>query len=95
VIGEVITVAAPACIFVGTTLRMWDSLAEADGAGEFTPRTSREELHRLHIFFTLLERREHAATTDREQFYLRMAQGWFFIAVGSFLGVLLALDRVL
>jgi hypothetical protein len=95
VIGALITVAAPACAFVGTTLRMWDSLAEADSVGEFTPRSSREELHRLHIFFTFLERREHPATTDRELYYLRTAQGWMFLAVSSFLGVLLALAAVL
>ena len=94
-IGHLITIMAPACVFVGTVLRMWDSLAEADKAGEFTPRTSREELHRLFIFLTFLERREHPSTSDRELFYLRTAQGWFYIAVGSFLAVLLALGAVL
>jgi hypothetical protein len=95
VIGQLITVAAPACVLVGTVLRMWDSLAEADRAGEFTPRSPREELHRLHIFFSFLERREHPSTTDRELYYLRTAQGWFFMSVGSFLGVLVALGAVL
>lgn len=94
-IGHLITILAPTCVFVGTVLRMWDSLAEADKAGEFTPRSSREELHRLYIFFTFLERREHAATADRELYYLRTAQGWFYIAVGSFLAVLLAVGAVL
>ena len=53
------------------------------------------ELHRLCIFLTFLERREHAATDDRELYYLRTAQGWFYIAVGAFLAVLLALGAVL
>jgi hypothetical protein len=95
VIATLITIAAPACAFVGTVLRMWDSLAEADNYGEFTPRSSRQELHRLHIFFTFLGRKEHPATTDRELYYLRTAQGWFFLAVSAFLGVLLALRAVL
>jgi hypothetical protein len=39
--------------------------------------------------------REHAATDDRELYYLRTAQDWFYIAVGSFLAKLLALGAVL
>jgi hypothetical protein len=89
-VGELLTIAAPAFAFLGTVLRMWDSLAEADHAGQFVPRNSREELHRLHLFFTMLERRQHAATTDRELYYLRTAQGWFFLAVGSSLATVIA-----
>jgi hypothetical protein len=94
VIGPLITILAPSCAFVGTVLRMWDSMAEADRVGEFQPRSSNEEMRRLLKFFTFLDRKEHASTTDRELYYLRTAQGWFFMSVGSFLGVLLALSRV-
>ena len=93
-IRNVIVIAAPAFVWLGTVLRMWDSLAEADRFGEFNPRTSRDELHRAFVFFTLLERRQHAATDDKQLYYLRTAQGWFFLAVGSFLALLLALASV-
>jgi hypothetical protein len=83
-------IGAPSFVFVGTVLRMWDSMAEADKSGEFAPRTSSEELHRLRLFFTLLERRAHAATEDRELYYLRVAQGWFMLSVGAFLALVLA-----
>ncbi len=94
-IRNVILVASPALVFMGTVLRMWDSMAEADKFGEFATRTTSEEFHRLFIFFTLLDRREHAATSDRELYYLRTAQGWFFLAVGSFGTMLLAIASVL
>ena len=64
---------------------------EADKAGEFQPRTSREELHRMFIFFTPLERFAHAATSDRELYYLRTAQGWFFLALGASGALVLAI----
>jgi hypothetical protein len=92
---DVIVVASPAFVFVGTVLRMWDSLAEADTVGEFVPRTSGEELRRLFSFFTLMNRVEHAVPTDRQQYYLRTAQGWFFLAVGSFGALLLAIGHVI
>ena len=92
---EVIVIASPMSVFVGTVLRMWDSLAEADSAGEFLPRTSGEEFRRLFSFFTTLHRIEHAATSDRHLYYLRTAQGWFFLAVGSFGALLLAIGSVL
>ena len=92
---DVILIASSTMVFVGTVLRMWDSIAEADSAGEFLPRTSSEEIHRLFLFFTPLERIEHAATSDRQLYYLRTAQGWFFLAVGSFGALLLAVGSVL
>jgi hypothetical protein len=95
VIRNVIVIASPTLVFVGTVLRMWDSIAEADKAGEFAPRTSREEVHRLFIFLTPLDRIEHPATSDRELYYLRTAQGWFFLAVGAFGALLLAIGSVI
>ncbi len=92
---DVILIGSTTFVFVGTVLRMWDSIAEADSAGEFAPRTSGEEFHRLFIFFTPLERIEHAATSDRQLYYLRTAQGWFFLAIGSFGALLLAIGSVL
>jgi hypothetical protein len=94
VLRNVIVIASPALVFMGTVLRMWDSMAEADKFGEFATRTTSEEFHRLFIFFTLLDRVEHAATSDRELYYLRTAQGWFFLAVGSFGALLLAVSSV-
>ena len=91
---DVILIGSTAFVFVGTVLRMWDSMA-ADSAGEFLPRSSREEFHRLFLFFTPLERMEHAATSDRRLYYLRTAQGWFFLAVGSFGALLLAIGSAL
>jgi hypothetical protein len=90
VVHDVIVIAAPSFVFVGTVLRMWDSMADADKFGEFAPRTSSEELHRLRLFFTLLDRRAHAATEDRELYYLRVAQGWFMLSCGAFLALGLA-----
>jgi hypothetical protein len=90
VVHDVIVIAAPSFVFAGTVLRMWDSMAEADKSGEFAPLTSREELHRLRLFFTLLDRRAHAATDDRELYYMRVAQGWFMLSVGAFLALTLA-----
>ena len=92
---DVILVGSTTLVFVGTVLRMWDSLAEADSAGEFLPRSSSEEFRRLFSFFTPLDRIEHAATSDRRLYYLRTAQGWFFLAVGSFGALLLAIGSVL
>ena len=95
---EVILIGSTTFVFVGTVLRMWDSLAEADNAGEFAAhftRSSRDEFHRLFVFFTPLDRTHHAATSRRELYYLRTAQGWFFLAVGSFGALLLALRLVL
>jgi hypothetical protein len=94
-VGDVIVIGAPVFIFVGTVLRMWDSLAEADSAGEFAPRTSNEEIRRMFMFFTPMGRIEQAAPRDRELYYLRTAQGWFFLAVGAFGSLLLAVGQVL
>jgi hypothetical protein len=77
VVHDVTVLAAASFVFLGTVLRMWDSLADADRTGEFAPRSSREEIHRLRLFFTLLDRRAHAATEDKQLYYLRVAQGWF------------------
>jgi hypothetical protein len=93
-IRDIIVLASPLCVLLGTVLRMWDALAEADNVGEFVPRTSREELHRLFVFLTPLERFSHAATKDREQYYLRTAQGWFFLSVGATGALLLAIGSV-
>jgi hypothetical protein len=91
----VIAILSASLVFVGTVLRMWDSIAEADKVGEFAPRNSVDEFHRLFLFFTLLDRRDHAATSDRHLSYLRTAQGWFFLAVGAFGGLLLAITSAL
>jgi hypothetical protein len=94
---DAILVGSTTCVFVGTVLRMWDSVAEADNAGEFAShfsRSTRDEFHRLFVYFTPLERWEHAATSDRELYYLRTAQGWFFLSVGSFGALLLAIGSV-
>ena len=85
--------AAPSFVFVGTVLRMWDSMAEADKSAEFVPRTTREEMRHLFRFFTMLDRVEHGVAPDRYTYYLRTAQGWFFLAVGSFLALLLAIGH--
>ena len=92
--SDLIVIASPALVFVGTVLRMWDSLAEADKAGEFLPRTTSEEMHRYFSFFTLLGRRQQAATADRELYYLRTAQGWFYLALGSFGALLITISSV-
>jgi len=95
---DVILVGSTTFVFVGTVLRMWDSIAEADNAGEFADhftRSSREEFHRFFVFFTPLGRMQLAATSDRELYYLRTAQGWFFLAVGSFGALLLAIGSVI
>jgi hypothetical protein len=95
VIGDVIVLASPTFVFIGTVLRMWDSMAEADKNAEFLPRTSSEELRHLFRFFTMLDRVEHAVAPDRYLYYLRTAQGWFFLAVGSFGAMLLAISHVI
>jgi hypothetical protein len=95
VIGDAILLASPTFVFIGTVLRMWDSMAEADKNAEFLPRTSSEELHHLLRFFTMLDRVEHAVAPDRYLYYLRTAQGWFFLAVGSFGALLIALKHVI
>jgi hypothetical protein len=95
VIRDLIVIASPAFVFVGTVLRMWDSVAEADKSAEFLPGTSSEELHHLLRFFTMLDRVEHAVAPDRYLYYLRTAQGWFFLAVGSFGALLLAIGHVI
>jgi hypothetical protein len=95
VIRDVMLLASPTFVFIGTVLRMWDSMAEADKDAEFLPRTSSEELHHLFRFFSMLDRIEHAVAPDRYLYYLRTAQGWFFLAVGSFGGLLLAIGHVL
>ena len=95
---EVILIGSTTFLFVGTVLRMWDSVAEADNAGEFATRYSRtphDEIRRLFAFFTPLGRRENASTSDRELYYLRTAQGWFFLSVGAFGAMLLAAGNVL
>jgi len=92
---DVVAIAAPSFVLMGTVLRMWDSLAEADRAGEFATRTSSEELHRGFRFLTLLDRIEHPSTDDKEMYYLRTAQGWFFLAIGSFGALLLGIGSVL
>jgi hypothetical protein len=94
VIRDVIVLASPALVFIGTVLRMWDSVAEADKDAEFLPRTAGEQLHNLFTFFTMLERVEHAVAPNRYLYYLRTAQGWFFLAVGSFGSLLLAIGHV-
>jgi hypothetical protein len=43
VISDLIVLLAPTFVFVGTVLRMWDSMAEADESAEYRPKTSREE----------------------------------------------------
>jgi hypothetical protein len=95
VIRNAIVIGSPTLVFVGTVLRMWDSLAEADKAGEFMPRSSGEELRRLFSFFTLLDRVEHASPPDRYMYYLRTAQGWLFLALGAFGALVLAIGHVL
>jgi hypothetical protein len=92
---DAILLAAPTFVFVGTVLRMWDSIAEADKDAEFLPRTSIEEIRHLFRFFTMLDRVEHAVAPDRYLYYLRTAQGWFFLAVGSFGALVLSIGHVL
>ena len=96
-IGDLIVLMSPALVFVGTVLRMWDSMAEAqrDLAADFYQRTSSQRLHHLFRFFTMLDRVEHAVPPDRYLYYLRTAQGWFFLALGSFGATLLALSHVI
>ena len=93
-IRDVILLASTTFVFIGTVFRMWDSMAEADKDAEFLPRTSSEELHHLFSFFTMLDRVEHAVAPDRYMYYLRTAQGWFFLAVGSFGALVLAIGHV-
>lgn len=96
--ADVILIGSTSCLFVGTVLRMWDSVAEADNAGEFASqfsRTPHDEIRRLFAYFTTLDRSEQAATSDRELYYLRTAQGWFFLSMGSFGALLLAIGHVI
>jgi hypothetical protein len=95
VIGNLIVIGSPTLVFLGTVLRMWDSMAEADSEGEFVPRNTRDELRRFFSFFTMLDRVEHAVPTDRYMYYLRTAQGWFFLSVGAFGAMLLAIAHVI
>jgi hypothetical protein len=95
VIPDAIVVVAAAFVWVGTVLRMWDSVAEADKYDEFRPHTTNESLSNLLRFFTMLDRREHAVAPNPYLYYLRTAQGWFFLAVGSFGGLLLAIGHVM
>jgi len=94
-IRNVIVIGSPTLVFVGTVLRMWDSMAEADKAGEFVARSAREEMRRLFSFFTMLGRVQHAVATDPYIYYLRTAQGWFFLAVGSLGATVIAIAHVL
>jgi len=94
VIGDVILLGSTTCVFVGTVLRMWDCMAEAPSSAEFLPRTSSEEMHNFFRFFTMLDRVEHAVAPDRHMYYLRTAQGWFFLSVGCFGALVLAIGRV-
>ena len=85
-------------VFIGTVLRMWDSVSEADAAGEFASRYSRtpqDEFRRLFAYFTTLDRGEHASTSDRELYYLRTAQSWFFLSLGAFGALILAIGHVI
>ena len=93
-IHDVILLGSTTFVFLGTVFRMWDSMAEADKDAEFLPRTSSEELHHLFRFFTMLGRVEHAVAPDRYTYYLRTAQGWFFLAVGAFGALVLAIGHV-
>ena len=94
-LGDAILLGSTTFVFLGTVFRMWDSLAEADKHAEFVPRSSSEELHNFFRFFTMLGRIEHAVAPDRHLYYLRTAQGWFFLAVGSFGALVLAIGRVM
>ena len=94
-IGDLIVLASPAFVFVGTVLRMWDSMAEADESAEYRPKTTREEINYFFRFFTMLDRVEHAVPPDRHLYYLRTAQGWFFLAIGTFGVLVLAISHVL
>ncbi len=87
---DVIVIASASFVFVGTVMRMWDSIADLDKVGEFAPN-SIDEFHRIFLFFTLLDRRQHASTMDRQLAYMRTAQGWFFLAIGAFGGLVLAI----
>ena len=93
-IRDVILLGSTTFVFLGTVFRMWDSMAESDKDAEFLPRTSSEELRHLFRFFTMLDRVEHAVAPDRYMYYLRTAQGWFFLAVGSFGTLVLAIGHV-
>ncbi len=59
-IRDVTLIGSTTFVFIGTVLRMWDSMAEADKDAEFLPRTSTQ---RCRIFkFTMLDRVEDAVT---------------------------------
>jgi len=95
VIRNVILVVSATFLWFGTVLRMWDSMAEVDKDAEFRPRTYPENLGNFFRFFTMLDRVEHAVAPTRYLYYLRTAQGWFFLAVGAFGGWLLAVGHVM
>jgi len=65
VIRDAIVVVSATFVWIGTVLRMWDSLAEADKDAEFRPRTYPESLNNLFRFFTMLDRVEHAVAPSR------------------------------
>jgi hypothetical protein len=97
-LGDALLIAFTTFVFIGTVLRMWDSVSEADAAGEFAPRYSRtpqDEFRRLFAYFTTLDRGEHASTSDRELYYLRTAQSWFFLSVGAVGALLFAIGHVI
>ncbi len=97
-VDDALLIASTTFVFIGTVLRMWDSVSEADAAGEFATRYSRtpqDEFRRLFAYFTTLDRGEHPSTSDRELYYLRTAQSWFFLSVGAFGALLLAIGHVI
>ena len=97
-LADALLIGSTTFVFIGTVLRMWDSVAEADNAGEFATRYSRtsyDEFRRLFKYFTTLDRGDQAWTSDRELYYLRTAQGWFFLSVGAFGALLLAIGHVI
>ena len=96
-VGDALLIGSTTFVFIGTVLRMWDSVSEADNAGEYASRFSRtpyDEFRRLFAYFTTLDRGENAWTTDRELYYLRTAQGWFFLSVGTLGALILAIGHV-
>ncbi len=90
-----IPVVAAAFLLLGTVLRMWDTLSQVERRGEYLPRTSREEMRRLRLFFTPLERFSHAYATDAELEYLRAAQSWFLLSLGAGFALLHAILSML
>ena len=91
---HVVSIAGSLFVLLGTVLRTWDSLAEADAHGEFAIRTTREEFHRLRLFLTPLGRLTEAHTSDPHLYYLRNAQAWMFLTVGAVSALFLATTRL-